>query len=306
MRRIRTLALLAFTIFFTSGLSQAFGKDLPWRDQLEQWRTKHAAELSAPDGWLTVVGLEWLKPGDNSFGTAPDNAIRLHGPGNSHFGIIRVGANGLELRAPQAGFPSELQVDGHPAHEQSIAVDGRNPTKFTAGSLAFFVIKRGDGNALRIKDSQAPARTGFKGLHWYPPNPNYKIEADWVPFPQPKPAHLTTVIGTTVDGYITGVAKFTLHGEQVQLETVVQNLGVNNLLFVIRDGTSGKTTYAASRFLHTDLPDHGLQSPGKILLDFNRLENPPCAFTAFATCPLPPDSNRLKVSILAGELLFNH
>jgi uncharacterized protein (DUF1684 family) len=305
MRRLAILVLAAFTMS-SVGLSQAFGGDQPWRDQLEQWRTQHAADLSAPEGWLTVVGLEWLKPGDNSFGTAPDNTIRLRAPGSSHFGIIHVDTNGLELKPPPEGFPSVLQVDGHPAREQSIVVENRSPTKFTAGTLTFFVIKRGDGDALRIKDSQAPARLNFKGLHWYPPDPSYKIEAEWVPFPEPRPTLIHTVIGTTEKGVSTGVAKFTLHGDQIELEAVVQDLGVKNLLFVIRDATSGKTTYAASRFLHTSLPDHGLQNPGKIVLDFNRLENPPCAFTPYATCPLPPDSNRLKVPILAGELRFDH
>jgi hypothetical protein len=306
MRRLAIPVLVAFTIISSIGLSKAFGEDQPWRDQLEQWRTQHAADLSAPEGWLTVVGLEWLKPGDNSFGTAPDNKIHLNASGNSHFGIIHVDANGLDLKAPQEGFPSGLQVDGHPAREQSIVVEGRSPTKFTTGTLTFFVIKRGDGNALRIKDSQAPARLSFKGLHWYAPDPTYKIEAEWAPFPEPKPALIHTVIGTTEKGFSAGVAKFTLHGQQVELQTVVQNLGVNTLLFVIRDATSGHTTYEASRFLHTGLPDHGLQNPGKIVLDFNRLENPPCAFTPYATCPLPPDSNRLKVPILAGELRFDH
>jgi uncharacterized protein (DUF1684 family) len=298
---------IAVYIFLTSlGSSHTIGQDEAWRVQLEQWRIQHAAELSAPDGWLTVVGLEWLKPGDNSIGTAPDNTIRLRGSGSAHIGIIHVGQSGLELKAPPEGFPAELHVNGRPAREQSIIVDNRTPTKLTAGTLTLFVIRRGDGNALRIKDSLAPARLSFKGIQWYPPDQSYRIEAEWVPFSEPKPAHLETVIGTTENGFVTGVAKFTLGGQQVEIQSVVQSLDAKNLLFVIRDATSGKTTYAASRFLHTGLPDHGLLKPGKILLDFNRLENPPCAFTPYATCPLPPESNRLKVSILAGELRFDH
>jgi hypothetical protein len=306
MRSFAVQAMAAFALLAGFGSSHAIGQDEAWRVQQEQWRTQHAAELSAADGWLTVVGFEWLKPGDNSIGAAPDNSIHLQGSGSAHIGIIHVGASGLELKAPADGFPAELRVDGQPAHEQSIVVDNRTPTKLTAGTLTLFVIRRGDGNALRIKDSQAPARLNFKGLQWYPLDPSYRIEAEWVPYPEPKPAHIVTVIGTTENGIVTGVAKFTLGGQQVELQSVVQSLDAKNLLFVIRDATSGKTTYAASRFLHTSLPDHGLLKPGKILLDFNRLENPPCAFTAYATCPLPPESNRLKVAILAGELRFDH
>lgn len=306
MRRLAIQTLVAFTLLTGLGSSYAIGQDETWRSSLEQWRTQHAAELSAPDGWLTVVGLEWLKPGDNSIGAAPDNTIRLRGLGSAHLGIIHVDQSGLELKAPREGFPADLHVDGQTAREQSIVVNNRNPTKLTAGTLTLFVIRRGDGNGLRIKDSQAPARLNFKGLQWYPPDPSYRIEAEWAPFSEPKPAHLDTVIGTTENGFVTGVARFTLSGQQVEIQSVVQSLDAKSLLFVIRDATSGRTTYAASRFLHTGLPDYGLLKAGKILLDFNRLENPPCAFTPYATCPLPPESNRLKVPILAGELRFDH
>jgi uncharacterized protein len=298
---------LAFILALAAGKNMyATTDDSSWLQQLQQWRTDRAASLSAPDGWLSLVGLEWLKPGDNSFGTSPDSRIRLHAPGNAQFGIIDVEQNGLRLKAPKDGFPKGLLVDGHPATEQAIVVDGRNPTTFTDGTLAFFVIRRGDQVALRIKDSQGPVLVGFHGLHWYAPNPRYKIEAEWVPFPEPKHEAIQNVVGQSTDGLVFGVAKFTLDGQEIRLEAVVQNENARNLLFVIRDATSGKATYAASRFLHTGLPDQGLRQSGKLVLDFNRLENPPCAYTPYATCPLPPDSNRLKVSLPVGELKYSH
>jgi uncharacterized protein (DUF1684 family) len=285
---------------------RAAADDPSWTKQLQTWRTDHAASLSAPEGWLSLVGLEWLKPAENSFGTSADSRIRLHARGNVQFGVIDVEQSGLQLKAPKAGFPAGLLVDGHPAREQAIVVDGPNPTKFTDGTLAFFVIRRGDTVALRIKDSQAPTRVEFHGLHWYAPNPSYRIEAEWIPFPEPKHVVVENVIGTRSYGLVLGVAKFTLDGQEIRLESVVQDEKAKALLFVIRDATSGKTTYAASRFLYTGLPDHGLREPGKILLDFNRLENPPCAYTPYATCPLPLESNRLKVALAAGELKYSH
>jgi uncharacterized protein (DUF1684 family) len=285
---------------------RAAADDPSWDQQLQQWRTDHAASLKAPDGWLNLVGLEWLKPGDTSFGTSADSRIRLHAPGNAQFGIIEVEQSGLRLKAPKSGFPKGLLVDGHPATEQAIVVDGANPTKFSDGTLTFFVIRRGDEVALRVRDSQAPTLVEFRGLHWYAPNPSYRIEAEWVPFSEPKHEVIENVVGTRTNGLVLGVAKFTLDGQEIKLESVVQNENAKSLLFVIRDATSGKTTYGASRFLHTGLPDHGLREPGKIVLDFNRLENPPCAFTPYATCPLPPESNRLKVAITAGELNYSH
>jgi uncharacterized protein len=285
---------------------QAHGDDLSWNNQLPQWRTEHAASLSAAEGWLSLVGLEWLKPGDNTFGTSLNSRIRFHIPGNHQFGVIRVEPNGLQLRSPRRGFPEDFRVDGHLAKEQGVIVDGSNPTRFTAGTLTFFVIRRGDQLALRIKDSQAPTRVGFHGLHWYAPNPSYRIQAEWIPFAEPKHETIQTVIGTTTQGLVFGVAKSTFEGQEIQLESVVQDENAKSLLFVIRDATSGKTTYAASRFLHTGLPDHGLRDKGTLVLDFNRLENPPCAYTPYATCPLPPLSNRLNVALAAGELRYSH
>jgi hypothetical protein len=277
-----------------------------WSDQLQQWRQKHAASLSAPDGWLTVVALDWLRNGNNTFGGAPDDSIRLASAGNTHYGIIDVQKDAVRLKAPAEGFPAELRVDGHAAAEQNIVVDSPHPTVFTAGTLTFFVIRRGEQLALRVKDSQARSRLAFRGLHWYPADPSYRIEAQWIPLSEPKQVNMQTAVGITETGLVPGIAKFTIQGHEIALEPVVQSLEDKELMFVLRDATSGKTTYPASRFLHTSLPDRGLSHPGKIVLDFNRLENPPCAFTPFATCPLPLDSNRLRLALPVGELNYGH
>ncbi len=306
MRRFPALCLALPLSLMTAGEVHAAGGDRSWARQLQQWRTDHAAGLSAPDGWLSLVGLAWLRLGDNTIGTSADSRIRFHAPGDAPFGIIAVEQNVLRLKAPKSGFPAGLFVNGHPATEQSIVVDGPDPTKFTDGTLSFFVIRRGEKVALRIKDSQDPTRVQFHGLHWYAPDPNYRIEADWIPFAEPKHEVVQDIVGTRTNGLVLGVARFTLDGQEIRLESVVQDANAKSLLFVIRDATSGRATYADSRFLHTSLPDHGLREAGKILLDFNRLENPPCAYTPYATCPLPPESNRLKVALEAGELKYSH
>jgi hypothetical protein len=298
--------MLALSLFGETIVARATDENTNWVGQLQQWQTEHAAALTTPDGWFTVVGLEWLKPGENTFGTSADSRIRLHAPGSAQFGIIDVEPGSLFLKPPKGGFPADLKVDEHPAREQALIVDGRNPTKLTDGTLTLFVIRRGDSLALRVKDSEAPARLAFRGLRWYAPNRRYRIEAEWIPFQKPKPVVVQNVVGTTSNGLVFGEARFTLDGQQIGLQAVVQDDKAKSLLFVIRDATSGRSTYAASRFLHTSLPDHGLREQGKLLLDFNRLENPPCAFTPYATCPLPPASNRLKVALAAGELKYSH
>lgn len=277
-----------------------------WTEQLQKWRVDRAADLTAPDGWLTVVALDWLRHGDNTIGTTPDDSVRLSAFGSAHYAVIDVEENSLQLKAPSGGFPSVLRIDSHPAQAQAILVDSLHPTKFTVGTLTFFVIHRGDQYALRVKDTQAPTRLGFHGLNWYAPNPRYRIEADWVPYPKPREVDVLDVVGITTKGLVPGVAKFRIAGQAFAIEPVVQNLNAKGLMFVIRDATSGKTTYAASRFLYASLPADGLLKPGKTILDFNRLVNPPCAFTPFATCPLPLKNNRLKIALAAGEKRYDH
>jgi hypothetical protein len=163
------------------------------------------------------------------------------------------------------------------------------------------VLPRGDRFALRVKDANAPARTSFRGLHWYPPNLDYAVEARWIPADPPRTLHIPTVIGTTLDLPSPGVAEFQLAGKTLRLEPVLESSQDNALFFILRDSTSQTTTYQSARFLRTVFPDHGLAQPGTLVLDFNQLYNPPCAYSSFATCPLPPEQNRLPVAIEAGE-----
>jgi uncharacterized protein len=286
-----------------SGRSYSADTAEDWREQLQQWRAENSTALTAPDGPLSLVGLELLKPGDNSVGAALDNDIRLPSAGKAHVAVIRVEGDNIQLKSPRGGFPSELAVDGRAPREQAIVFDGSAPTKFTVGTLTFFVIRRGESNLLRIKDTLAPTLLNFKGQLWYPPDAHYRIESEWVPLAQPKAETIHSIIGTSTKIWVPGFAKFTLHGETVELEPLTQE-DRKTLLFVIRDETSGDTTFANARFLYTGPPDHGLSAPGKLVLDFNRLENPPCAYTPYSTCPLPPESNRLKISIFAGALRY--
>jgi hypothetical protein len=276
--------------------------DTHWKDSLLQWRQQRAQQLSAPDGWLTLVGLEWLQPGANTFGAAADNHIRLHAAVADHLGILEVKGNDVYLSSPA----SSLQANGAPAHALKIDTDGENPTVLKAGTLTMLILHRGNRYALRIKDSQAPTRIHFHGLHWYAPDPHYRIEAKWIPFSPPHQVPIPTIIGTTINLPAPGIAEFTLDGKTIQLEPVIEEPGDKQLFFIMRDRTSKTTTYGAARFLYTDFPDNGLDKPGHILLDFNRLRNPPCAYTPYATCPLPPPQNKLAIALPVGEQRYSH
>jgi uncharacterized protein len=271
------------------------------------WRAERARGLSAPDGWLTLVGLEWLKPGRNTVGLAADNSIRLKGNAPEHLGVIEVDGGQLKLLAPTGGFSKYLFLDGQPAHEAALQPDdGSKPSMLSTENLSVVVLHRGDRFALRIKDAQSPTRTGFRGLHWYPAQAKYRVTAKWIPFVPAHTEKIPTVIGTTLDMPAPGLAEFTLDGKTIQIEPVLEDASSKELFFIIRDATSHTTTYQAARFLYAAFPDHGLDQPGTIVLDFNRLQNPPCAYTPYATCPLPPYINRLAISIPAGEQKYSH
>lgn len=272
-----------------------------WRANLAEWRAQRERELAAPGGWLTLVGLEWLQPGVNSVGAAADNRIRPHASAPDHLGLFTVSGKTVQILAPNSGFPPDLTIDGQPAREGPLTVDDLKPSLISWHSLSMVVLRRGDRYALRIKDANSPARTAFHGLNWYPPDPQLVIVARWIPYTPPHIEKIPTVIGTTLDLPAPGIARFQLAGHTLALEPVLEDPAGKVLFFILRDQTSTTTTYQAARFLHTPLPDNGLDQPGTLYLDFNRLENPPCAYTAYATCPLPPEQNRLPVAIEAGE-----
>ena len=282
-----------------------------WKTGLLAWRTHREQRLSAPDGWLTLVGLEWLKPGANTIGSAPDNRIRLSAAAPAHLGVIEVSGSDIRLAAPAGGFAAGVQLDGAPAQAAKLADDeAQKPSVINTGTLTILLLHRGDRYALRIKDSQAATRLNFHGLHWYEPDPHYRVEARWVPFVPVKKIKVPSIIGMTDEMPAPGEAEFTLDGKTFQLEPVLEEPDAKQLFFILRDTTSRTTSYGAARFLYTDFPDHdgvrGLDQPGYLTLDFNRLQNPPCAYTAYATCPLPPEQNRVAIALPVGEAKYSH
>ena len=296
-------------IVLTSAASFAADAQTPsnWQAELTAWRAERAKDLQAPNGWLSLVGLEWLKPGDNSVGSAEANALKLKSAAVPYLGIVRLNRDSIELLPPANGYPKGLQVDGKPpANPQPLTADEKGkPSKITIATLQVTVIHRGDQFGLRIRDSQSPTRTGFHGLKWYPPNPALRVKAQWTPYNPPLKRKVPTILGTEVEAEVPGKATFTLDGKTLSLEPIMEGPGETELFFIVKDTTSQDTSYGAGRFLYTPLPDHGLTQRGELWLDFNYLQNPPCAYTPYATCPLPPPQNRLQVALPAGEQRYH-
>lgn len=262
--------------------------------EIEQWRARRIARLTAPDGWLSLTGLHWLEPGPNTLGSAADNAIVL-AKAPAHLGSIEWRADGS--LALQLASGSDALVDGEVRPEATLRDDLEpNPTRISFGSIDFIVIDRGGRKALRVRDSEAVTRTQFAGIESFPVDPAWRIVADWKPFDPPQTLETANVIGQMERYPVPGKAVFERDGRTHELQPVIEVPGDRQLFLIFADGTSGRETYGAARFLYAD-PPHG----GKIVLDFNKAYNPPCAFTAFATCPLAPPENRLDLRVTAGE-----
>jgi uncharacterized protein (DUF1684 family) len=265
--------------------------------QVEQWKQGRLQRLTAPDGWLSLVGLEWLHPGANRVGSASDNDIVLK-VGPAHLGVVTLAADGAVkiVLAKDSG----ASIDGKPAQEATLVDDiqaGENghPTTIAFGTANFYVIERDGRKGLRVKDAEAATRKHFLGLDYYPIDPSWRIVADWVPFDPPHKLEIGSVLGTIDKVDVPGKAVFKRDGHTFELLPYQEEPG-GELFFVLADRTSGKETYGAARFLYAALP-----KDGKVILDFNRAYNPPCAFTEYATCPLAPPENRLDVAVTAGE-----
>lgn len=325
-----TTAILLVASFFGLHAAQADAQSAPpeavaqspaemqaWNQSLSAWRIQHESQVSGRDGWLTLAGLEWLKAGVNTIGSAPDSTIHLPQQAPAHLALLTLMSSSqsahaaqnsnspnpavIQLLSPAGGFPTDFMVDGKPAREGTLQVEGANAPTMAWRGISLAVLKRGDRYVLRIKDADSPLRTGFHGLNWYAPDANYRVTARWIPFKPPIVQEIPTVIGTTLKLPAPGLAMFMLNGKIMQLEPVIEDPASKTLFFILRDETSKTTTYGGGRFLHTGLPERGLTEPGNLVLDFNQLENPPCAYTDFATCPLPPKQNQLEIEIPAGE-----
>ena len=266
----------------------------------EEWRKARNARLTSPSGWLTLVGLSWLSEGANAFGSDPANPVPLpekKSPARAGVFILEHGMVRVEV-APGAG----LMLAGKPLSNQILKSDAEGkPDILVLGDLSFYVIKRGDRFAIRVKDSRAPTLLGFKGMGYFSPDPAFRVTAEFVAYDHSKTLQIPTILGTTEPMQAPGYVKFKLKGKHLTLEPVIEDPADPQLFFIFRDRTSGKVTYPAGRFLYSAMP-----KDGKITLDFNQAYNPPCAFSPYATCPLPPPQNQLPVAITAGEKKYSH
>jgi uncharacterized protein (DUF1684 family) len=267
----------------------------PYRAEIEAWRGQREARLKAEGGWLSLAGLFWLEEGENTFGSGAGNKIVLP-PGSAPDS-----AGVFELRGGQASVRLEpgvsATVAGRPSASGPLRSDASgSPDVLSLGRLSLHVIERSGRMGIRVKDPESPVRRSFKGLQWFPVKESWRVEARFVPHDKPRTLELADVTGSVQKMTAPGYVVFRHGGQELRLQPVLEEADAKELFFIFRDRTSGRETYGAGRYLYTELPREG-----KVTLDFNKAYSPPCAFTRFATCPLPPRQNRLPVRVEAGE-----
>jgi uncharacterized protein (DUF1684 family) len=266
-----------------------------YKAEIEAFRKQRETQIGGEMGWASLSDLIWLTTGDSSIGHASSNAIALAAPSApEHIGTLAVAEKNATLRIATGVV---ARVKGRPVREVRLVPDGPDAEAVAIGGMSLAVIERGGRLGLRVWDRMSSARLAFKGLQWFPIDPAWRIEATWAPHQPASRVRVINILGQLVEMANPGTAVFTVGGRRYQLEALLESDDANELFFMFRDGTSAKTTYGAGRYLYTPLP-----KDGRVTLDFNRAMNPPCAFTSFATCPLPPPKNRLDLAVEAGEL----
>jgi len=253
----------------------------PHTQSVEEWRKKYEEGLQAPyTGWLSVAGLFWLKPGENAAGTAEGNYVVLpRGAGRVGTFLFdgktvrfrNLSGAVTQMRTDTSGTPDVLEIDG----------------------MRLVAIERNGKFGIRLRDAQSSMRLAYKGSSWYPISAKYKVKAKFIPHPYKRTINFTDMTGNTQKMVSPGLVEFSLNGQTLRLEPVEDE---GQLFFVFKDRTANKGTYAAGRMLYAPLPKNGV-----VEIDFNVAKNPPCVFTPYATCPLPPKQNILPIAVEAGE-----
>ena len=300
--RIGHVQRLVLAVAALAGASEpvpARAADEGYAAELQAWRREREAGLKADGGWLTVAGLFWLKEGQNAFGSASTNDIVLPASAPPRAGHFEVKGAQIAVRL-EPGVSA--QVEGRAEAEGPLHADTSGTAEVvTLGPLRMHVIERGGRLAIRLKDLNAESRRAFTGLHWFPVDERYRITARFVANRELTPLAVPNVLGQVEKMPSPGYAVFEMDGREHRLTGVLESPEATELFFIFRDETTGKETYPAGRFVHSGLPKNG-----QLVLDFNKAYNPPCAFTAYATCPLPPKENWLGRRIEAGELRYGH
>lgn len=288
--QIRSERLITFCLLLAAWCVSFAAVDPAYQQSFDKWKANLVEDLKQK--WLPLVGLFWLKPGENTFGSDAANAI-IFPKGPAHAGIFVLQGDEVTVKLmPDA----HAQIDGKPVNSAALQPDtSGKATIVEMGSLRFHLIKRGQRIGIRLKDLDSEAAKNYRGPVFFPLNLDYRVTATWIPSDGKKAVDVPNVLGDVTPTPVPGTAVFKINGQELRL-TALGGDPSKSLFFVFSDLTTKTDTYPGGRFLDT-----GAVVDGTVVLDFNRAYSPPCAVTPYATCPLAPRENRLSVAIPAGE-----
>ena len=267
--------------------------DDEYRKEVDEWYQSRIERLKSPDGYLTLAGLFPLADGENRFGSAEDNDLVFPHGVPAHAGVFTSNDGGVRIDVAEG---VTITAADEAVRSMPLTTDAdQRPTVLALGSFRFYAIERAGKLYVRLKDRQSELRQNFEGIERFPVDVAWRIEGRFKPYDPPKTLRIPNVLGYEIEESCPGAVVFDVRGETFYLEPTPA--GGGRLFIVFGDETSGQDTYGGGRFLVADAPSED----GIVVLDFNKAYNPPCAFTPYATCPLPHQANRLPVRIEAGE-----
>lgn len=266
-------------------------------EEIKQWDQRRAERLKADDGWLNLVGRTWLKPGENKFGSSKDNDVVIESDKIPEYMGVFLFKDSTVIMKVNDGV--EVLFDGKPVKEMAMIGDHKKEmTVFQYGSIKWNLIVRNELYGIRFRDLESELVKNFKGIERFPVNEDWKIVADFEPYDPPKKIEVPNVLGQVDEELSPGAIVFEKDNQIYRIDAIDAG---ERLWLIFADGTSGEETYGGGRFLYTDSK---ADSTGKVIVDFNKAYNPPCVLTKFATCPLPPKENYIKLRITAGEKMW--
>ncbi len=264
--------------------------------EIDAYYAKRYERLQSETGWLNLVGLYWLRDGDNTFGSDSSNQIVMPDKAPAFGGTLTL-KNDLVTLTSHKDAP--IFHNGSPVRKMELITDAdSNTTVLDMGPLRWFIIRRGSQFGVRLRDLESELVASFQGIDRFPTDVRWRFTARWEPYAPARIIPVPTILGTMDSMECHGALAFDVDGETYRLDAMGRR--DERLFLIFGDQTNNRETYGAGRYLYVDWPD----SAGHIVLDFNKAYNPPCVFTDFATCPFPPPQNKLPIAIPAGEKKF--
>lgn len=291
--------LLSFLVFLP--FASLFSADNAYVQEVKKWQDERLKNLKKDDGWPTLAGLFWLQEGANAVGSNKALPVVLPAPAPTAVGTLTLEKGKVQFQ-PDSG--AVLTLDGKPVAGTVAMISDADPklkpTTLRIGAISFFVIQRGDRIGVRVRDNNSPARKKLSSLEYYPIDPAWRLESVYEAYKPAKKIPIVNILGMTEDTDSAGALVFKIQGTTYRLDVLEEDgdkEGEKVFFIIFGDKTNGRTTYGSGRYVYTSTPDKN----GKVILDFNEAYSPPCAFTSYATCPLPPKQNKLPIEITAGE-----